>query len=509
MKEKLIIFVVLFVACGFAVFAWENSLRSPVYSSPVVNEENKDTNRSAPLECVDCNVIMISLSNVSAEHMSLYGYERVTTPNLDAWAKDAIVFENAFTQSSWTLPVGVSLFTSLYPYAHGVTDRYENNVLREDIATLPEILRDNGYTTAAFTGGLDYSRVFGHMRGFDEVVEAGKDVNWPTDFAGFSAAFPKAKQWVEKNSENKFFLFLHGYDTHCPFVPPKEVQGTFAKKSNDITIDPSLCYRGYANNETGKYEAYYSKTKQEKVLLTNNDIEYLKDSYDEEIVAVDALATDFLESLDKSVLDKTVVVVFSDHGEMFAKHGRFGRAGAIRGTLYDDVLHVPLIVKVPQYEGKKVGGLTQIIDIMPTVLKILNIQTDTAAQGKDLVSMIETNEESNDFVFSGSEFNVGIFNSVYKQKSVNEAARDHQWKLIHEVKLSESGGVENETFELYDIKNDRDELYNVIDDQAEVAAELKKILSDWTYESKNIMRKGKTEEVPDSLQEEARKRGYW
>ena len=151
MKEKLIIFVVLFVACGAAVFAWENSLRSPVYSSPVVNEENKDTNRSAPLECVDCNVIMISLSNVSAEHMSLYGYERVTTPNLDAWAKDAIVFENAFTQSSWTLPVGVSLFTSLYPYAHGVTDRYENNVLREDIATLPEILRDNGYTTAAFT----------------------------------------------------------------------------------------------------------------------------------------------------------------------------------------------------------------------------------------------------------------------------------------------------------------------------------------------------------------------
>ena len=67
------------------------------------------------------------------------------------------------------------------------------------------------------------------------MVEAGKDVNWPTDFAGFSATFPKAKQWVEKNSENKFFLFLHGYDTHCPFVPPKEVQGTFAKKSNDIT----------------------------------------------------------------------------------------------------------------------------------------------------------------------------------------------------------------------------------------------------------------------------------
>ncbi|MCR4287815.1 MAG: sulfatase-like hydrolase/transferase, partial [Deltaproteobacteria bacterium] len=93
------------------------------------------------LKCRGCNLIMISLSNVSAERMSLYGYSRPTTPKLDEWAKDALVFEDSFTQSSWTLPVGTTLFTSLYPYAHKVMNRFHENILDPKIRTLPEILR--------------------------------------------------------------------------------------------------------------------------------------------------------------------------------------------------------------------------------------------------------------------------------------------------------------------------------------------------------------------------------
>jgi len=102
------------------------------------------------VKCKDCNLIMISLSNVSAEHMSLYGYERLTTPNLDEWAKDAVVFENAFTQTSWTLPAATSLFTSLYPYSHKIMNRFTDNFLDENIQTLPELLSAQGYKTAAF-----------------------------------------------------------------------------------------------------------------------------------------------------------------------------------------------------------------------------------------------------------------------------------------------------------------------------------------------------------------------
>lgn len=503
---KRIVFII--IAAGIigvaGYFGYVKSQNNADTAQVAVESGNKES-----ITCEDCNVIMISLSNVSAEHMSLYGYERVTTPNLDAWAKDAIVFNNAFTQSSWTLPVGVSLFTSLYPYAHGVTDRYENNVLNENIKTLPEILKENGYATAAFTGGLDYSKTFGHMRGFDMVIEEGEDVDWPTDFAGLSTAFLRAEEWLKKNRGNKFFLFVHGYDTHCPFIPPEKFAGIFSKNKDGITIDASQCLRGYRNNEGETYEAYYFKDGQQKTALTKDDIQYLEDSYDEEILSADDLTMKFLQNIEKQVLDKTIIVVFSDHGEMFAKHGRFGRAGAIRGTLYDDVLHIPLMIKIPQQEGRRMDELVQVIDIMPTLMNLLNIRNETIAQGRDLMSVIGGAQHGNEFVFSGSEFNVGMVSVIYRKKSVNEAVRNHDWKLIHEIIVSDVGSIENETFELYNVKNDIDELYNVIGDQAEVAAELKAVLNEWMRESKKITNSRKTEEVPDALIEEARKRGYW
>lgn len=504
MKKLLFLFVAVAVF-SVAILVWAHD--SFVSSYPLQMNEKIEGGAASVMECNDCNVIMISLSNVSAEHMSLYGYERVTTPNLDAWAKDAIVFNNAFTQSSWTLPVGVSLFTSLYPYAHGVMDRHENNVLSENINTLPEILKENGYATAAFTGGLDYNEVFGHMRGFDTVVEEGEEVGWPTDFAGFRTAFLRAQEWLEKNEKNKFFLFVHGYDAHCPFVPPEKFAGVFSKNKNDITIDASQCLRGYQNNETEAYEAYYSISG--KTMLTEDDMQYLEDSYDEEILSVDDLTVNFLQNIEKQVLDKTIIIVFSDHGEMFAKHGRFGRAGAVRGTLYDDVLHIPLLIKIPEQRGRRTDALVEVVDIMPTLLNVLNIRTDAVIQGKNTLLLSEGEQNTDTFVFSGSEFNTELVSAAYKQKSVNETVRSYDWKLIREAKLFDSGGIKEETFELYDIKNDKDELRNVVSEHTEIVEKLKSVLNGWAVESKKIRSEGKTGKIPDELSEEARKRGYW
>lgn len=284
--------------------------------------------------CKGCNLIMISLSNVSAEHMSMYGYERITTPALDRWAKDAIVFKNAFTQTSWTLPVATSLFTSLYPYSHKIMDRFVDNVLDKKIQTLPEILRDQGYKTAAFTGGLDYSNKFGHMRGFEDFWEAAH-YGSAFSFAGFKPTLDKALGWLAKNSKEKFFLFVHGYDAHCPFDPPERFKGIFSSRvGKNITVDNKLCLRGYKNSETGIYEAYYYKTGKDahKIILTKDDITYLEDLYNEEILSADELVGNFLDTLDKTIRNNTLIVVFSDHGEMFAKHGRFGRAGGVRGN---------------------------------------------------------------------------------------------------------------------------------------------------------------------------------
>lgn len=500
--------IILAIYAGYVEFYKKNGLVA------FTNSAQSAQNNKESVLCKDCNLIVVSLSNVSAKHMSLYGYERLTTPNLDELAKESIVFENAFTQSSWTLPVGVSFFTSLYPYSHGIMNRIENNVLSENIITLPEILKLNGYKTAAFTGGLDYAQSFGHMRGFDEIEEEGSNSSWPTDFAGFNNTFRKASSWIDKNADSNFFVFLHGYDTHCPFTPPEEYEGIFSVRSESVKIDNSLCIRAYQNTKTNEYEAYYFRDGQQRVALKNEDINYLESLYDEEILSVDSLLAEFLNELDKKVLDKTIVIVFSDHGEMFAKHGRFGRAGTIRGTLYDDVLHIPLIIKLPNVKGKKITGLVQTIDVMPTLLNILDLPNDDYFMaGKDLVPLINGKKESvNDFIFSGSEFKVDLIDFVYKDKSINEAIRDEQWKLIHEVVFDEKdeNKIKSETYELYDITKDPMELNNLIGHENEIEKNLKTNLVDWVKSAKEFANQTpKTKELSDDFINEARKMGYW
>ena len=479
-------------------------------------------NEGPQIGCKDCNLIMISLSNVGAQRMSLYGYERLTTPNLDQWAKDAIVFEKAFTQTSWTLPVATSLFTSLYPYSHKVMDRYRDNVLSKKIQTLPELLRDQGYRTAAFVGGLDYSRQFGHMRGFQEVGEIADFITAAT-LTGFKPNFDKASEWISKNSKEKFFLFVHGYDAHCPFDPPEKFKGTFSTpRGKSITVDNTLCLRGFENSETGTYEAYYyripvpgQRGMVNKVMLSQDDIRYLEDLHDEEILSVDELVGNFLGTVDKKILEKTIVVVFSDHGEMFAKHGRFGRAGGVRGTLYDDVVRVPLIMKIPSDRGAVLPGLVEMIDVMPTLLDLLSLPQPKQTQGKSLVPLMEgAKEEIRGGVFAGSTFGLEEGRNAwffYPWQSRNESVRTQEWKLIHEIIFTREGQTEEETYELYNLKDDPDELRNLALQQPVALAELQKLLRAWKdaaqkYDAQNVSRPGL---LPPEIIEQAKQHGYW
>ena len=504
-KQKIIIFllVLLNIAVGLRLYY--------VYTE---QKQSSLETTSGSAMCKDCNVIMISLANVSAEHMSLYGYERLTTPNFDAWAQDAFVFENAFTQSSWTLPVATSLFTSLYPYSHKVAERHSENVLDSRIETLPEILRDRGYKTAAFTGGLDYNGKFGHMRGFQQTEEATASF-FAATFAGFDATLDKASSWLKENAGGKFFLFLHGYDAHCPFDPPDKFKGVFSSTDGkDITVDNTLCLRGYRNSKDGSYKAYYFKETQQSMTLTEDDITYLEDLYDEEVLSVDELVGSFIRNLEETTIANTIVVIFSDHGEMFAKRGRFGRAGAVRGTLYDDVVYVPLIMRIPNQIGARVDGLVQLIDVMPTLLDILGMPESEQAQGKSLLPLLGgKRQEVNDYVFAGSKFGRRIGSrsfTVYPVQSVNESIRNKEWKLIHEVKYGVAGSIEEDTYELYDLKNDPDELHNILASQPSVAAELKKVLLEWKTEAENSgFQVGSSPRLlPPKILQQAKERGY-
>lgn len=467
-------------------------------------------------KCEDCNLIMISLSNVSVEHMSLYGYERLTTPNIDKWAEDAIVFENAFTQASWTLPAATSLFTSLYPYTHRVFNRHFENVLDKNIETLPEILQDHGYKTAAFTGGLDYHNKFSHMRGFEYFEEAPINYLLARLSSDFDSTLKKSLGWLKKNSTEKFFLFLHGFNAHCPFNPPEGTRGTFSVTKERNLLYDQTCLRGFKNSDDGTYEVtYFSGGGVQTIALTRDDMQYLEDRYDEEILELDKVVGKFLNSLDKAVLDKTIIVIFSDHGEMFAKHGRFGRVGSARGTMYDDVLHIPLLIKIPKQKNKLVNSLVQTIDIMPTLLTMLGLPDSRhPAQGMDITPLLSGSEEYiNEHTFAGSKFaenEEGVAWLMHPFRSLNESVRNREWKLIHEIQYSEGDKVREETYELYDLRSDLHELRNIVDSRPLIASKLKTVLENWRNEAVNsgFQDTVSPQVYPDALLEAAKKLGY-
>lgn len=527
--------VVLVSLCALPFYA---NLLQAENNAPA--EKNNAGSGLAKAQYDGYNIIMISINNIGTEHMGLYGYGRNTTPRLSKWSREAFIFEDVFTPASWTLPAATSCLTSLQPYSHKIIDRYNGNILSKDIQTLPEILRGNNYATAAFTGGLDYMAVFGHMRGFTDI-----DNNPP--FTGFDVSLAQAKKWLSSNQNNKFFLFIHGYDAHAPFEPPAKFKGRFSNpRGRNISVDPRLCLRGYKDSDKGYVAAHYvkqdntflykgpaNKAAQERkkilaivgkkeIKLKQEDIDYLRDLYDEEILSVDYMVGRFLNSLDKKLLKKTIIIIFSEHGEMFAKHGRFGRAGTVRGTLYDDVVHVPLMIKMPGIKGKRINGLVQLLDIMPFLLDITGIPAGAQIQGKSLLPLMNETSAVNDYAFAGAQYNTKRPqpNPYFNFESVNESIRDVKWKLIHEIvyyndvkeKATENKTADGrrESFELYDLLDDPNEFNNLAGKYPEIVKELAEKLFAWAKMTREFVPAvPSTKEFSTELLEEAKENGYW
>jgi len=435
--------------------------------------------------CKDCNVIFITLTNLRYDHLSHNGYFRPTSPNLDAFAKESIVFDNAFSHSSWTLPEAVSLYTSLYPYQHKVMNRYDGRVLSGETDTLVDILHDKGYKTAAFTGGFDYNSHFGLTSRFGEYQECKSADSGLTleAYGKISCTAQKALEWVKNNRGSKFFVHVQGFDTHCPFARAK---GDMYDADYAGSVDFSKCLWTFdkadpVTKDGKKYYPVYSPTSEGKasILLGEGDIEHLVALYDETITLSDEDVDSFLKEIKKMGLYKNTIIVFtSEHGDMFGKQGRFMRGGPLGGTFYDDVLKIPLIMKIPGVTSARIDGLVQHIDIMPTLLDLLSLTKSQVLEGKSLLPLVSQGREVNQYVFAGSEFSPAEDNLYLTESTRVEAVRSKQWKLIKEEVIGPT--PQPPTFELYDIANDKEEFYNLIGAGGSVFDDLKLRLSDWS-----------------------------
>lgn len=169
----------------------------------------------------DYNLLIISMTGLRKDHMGVYGYKRNTTPNIDDLARRALVFENFFSVASRTVPAGISLFTSQYPYSHTILDWRQGRQLDPNIKTFTQLLKKQGYKTAAYTGGGQYKGLYGFQQGFDTYIDNNGE------YVGFAPNINGALSWLEDNKNQKFFLFLQGFDPHCPYFPPPPYDAMF------------------------------------------------------------------------------------------------------------------------------------------------------------------------------------------------------------------------------------------------------------------------------------------
>ena len=335
------------------------------------------------------SLIVISLGNVGIGHMSAYGYRRPTTPFLERFAREAVVFDHAYSPASWTLPVAASVFTGLAPRQHGLMSRYVENKLNPDVPTVAETLAKRGWSTGAFTGGLDYDRVFGHMRGFETLARN-------PNFEHLDVSLLEAERWLKRRAKNPFFLFVHGYDSHCPFEPDADKLGAL---SANRELPPHVaCYRGYENS-TGTVKIEFrpewcrglEHCVEAGVMELKEPLQRrLEELYDETVLQEDAAVERFLTRIPADIRDSAVIVIYGDHGEMFAKHGRFGRNGVIRGVLYEDVVRVPLMIKAPGLAPRRISSPVELMDLARTFVELAGISAPGAMGGTSLLDSLRT-----------------------------------------------------------------------------------------------------------------------
>jgi arylsulfatase A-like enzyme len=348
------------------------------------------------------NVVLISLDSVRADHLSCYGYSRPTSPHLDRLAAEGTLFTRAYSASSWTVPSHMTMLTSLWPSLHGV-DTWKKH-LDPARVTLAERFRDAGYDTAAFVSGPSLHAAFGFDQGFrlynntmafsPEDFQAG-DPTLPSTIAHARShqlvTGPRVselvRRWLDQEATRPFFLFVHLWDPHYDYIPPPPYDKMFDSG-----------YRGTFDF------SHLDSNRDIRADMPLRDEEHLVALYDGEIAATDGVIGELIESLERHrLLDGTLVVITADHGEEFFEHG--GKAHF--RTLFDEVIHVPLIFRLPGRvrAGQRTEVIFDAVHLMPTILGIAGITAGPEARGRDLEGILR-GEPPPDDLWAFSELTV-------------------------------------------------------------------------------------------------------
>lgn len=350
------------------------------------------------------NVIVVSMDTLRADRLGAWGNSDGLTPNLDRFAAQSTVFTRAYSQSNETCFSHASLFTSRYPSELGRLD--QDFRLDDHTPVIATILKAYGYQTGASVAGGFLDPVFGFSRGFDHYVS-------PTQWASLYHTFPLALGWLDAlpDEDAPFFLFLHGYDTHQRYVKPspyghawadpdyqgvarglvQELDGTL--RITDGVVRPAMTLLEIQSRTELRFrsDAARARLKVEGAtsgeslrLVTAEDEAHVRHIYDGSVAYADAMFGVFMAGLaERGLLDDTLILVLSDHGEGLGEDGLFNH----RFGVEDPETHVPVLLRLPggRDGGRRVDDLVELVDILPTVVEAVGATPPASARGRSLL----------------------------------------------------------------------------------------------------------------------------
>jgi arylsulfatase A-like enzyme len=457
-------------------------------------------------------VVLVVVDALRADHLGCYGYgEDGISPRIDALASDAARFEMALAPSPWTLPSLATLMTGLYPSPPGARnpsdlgylgwlfhpeDYRPVSALHESRNTLAEILREAGFATAGFVQGSYPSSAFGVSQGFDVYRENATP--------GIRFDMESAFHWLDEERPERFFLYLHTIEVHSPYAPT-EIQRGFGLRHPEVPMDE---LRRAVSEEQGRFRQLdrdpdYTGTldgsvdtlqriARDRTPLSSRDLRHLVALYDRGIAYTDYWVGRLIDGLqERGLYEQSIVVLTSDHGEEFLDHG-----GLEHGhTLYDEMLHVPLIVRVPgEGQGQVVAQQVGLVDVLPTLFDVLGIGEQQGVQGRSLRSLWHGETRPEHDYFAEASFDAGL-----------EAVRTPRFKYVRD-----RAGRE----ELYDLSQDPSEGNSLCPDlEGDSCAALRERLASWRDEVEEAARRlalpePEPAQLDDALVERLRELGY-
>jgi arylsulfatase len=375
------------------------------------------------------NVILITVDTLRADHLGAYGYPRDTSPNLDALARESLLFRNAYSQSSETNPPLSSLMTSHYPHETKVFRNFHQ--LQPGALTLAEVLKAEGYRTGAVVSNFSLRRGAGFAQGFDTYDDQMDDWGDRT-WEGYERVAPKttaaAVTWLEQHSKERFFLWVHYMDPHGPYTPPVPYNTMFVEST--IGEERILPFLEKATGSGGIPPYVRSDD--------HREAQYYIDQYDGEIRFFDYWLGELLKTIRAlGLLEKSLIILTADHGEGMGEHDYYFTHPEF---LYDGLIHVPLVVRFPG-ASPRTGSLEHavaLVDVFATILDSVSVSKPMNGKGLNLLDSRPRG------IFAETHYNGSKF----------------------ALTLSGLKAVVDQTdFALYDLERDPGEMTNVLADQ--------------------------------------------